>query len=142
MNRATNTPVFRRSIAALLAVLVLASLTLATAGASPAPQSANPLQATGSGFSRPILILKSYAPSGWGEAGRLHSRSSSGWRNVGDVKARNIVVNIGGGDFIPAGTGGVIAAGAIAEGADTSFRQPLVASSRSRPGRSARCRCR
>jgi hypothetical protein len=39
------------------------------------------------------------------------------------------VVNIAGGDFIPAGTGGVIAAGAIAEGADTSFRQPLVASS-------------
>ena len=115
-------------MAAALAFLVLASLTLATAGASPAPQSANPLLATGSGFSRPLLVLMSYAPSGSVTPG---GSFTLGFRlgNVGDVKARNIVVNIGGGDFIPAGTGGVIAAGAIAEGADTSFTQPLVVSS-------------
>lgn len=115
-------------MAAALAVLVLASLTLATAGASPAPQAANPLQATTSGFSRPLLVLMSYGPNGSvtpGGSFTLQFRLG----NVGDVKARNIVVNIGGGDFIPAGTGGVIAAGAIAEGADTSFTQPLVVSS-------------
>jgi len=119
VNRAKRTTFVRRSLAAALAVVVLAALTLASAGASPSPQS---------GFNRPLLVLMSYGPSGAvtpGSSFTLEFRLG----NVGDVKARNIVVNIGGGDFIPAGTGGVIAAGAIAEGADTSFTQPLITSS-------------
>jgi hypothetical protein len=115
-------------MAAALAVLVLASLTLATAGASPALQATDTPTPIGSGFSRPLIVLRSYRPSGTVKPGgsfTLEFRLG----NVGDVKARNVVVNIGGGDFIPAGTGGVIAAGAIAEGADTGFSQPLVASS-------------
>jgi hypothetical protein len=115
-------------MAAALAVLVLASLTLATAGASPALQATDTPTPIGSGFSRPLIVLRSYRPSGTVKPGgsfTLEFRLG----NVGDVKARNVVVNIGGGDFIPAGTGGVIAGGAIAEGADTGFSQPLVASS-------------
>ncbi len=128
MNRATTNPVIRRSMAAALAVLVLAGLTLATAGASPAPQATDTPTLSGSGFSRPLLVLMSYSPSGSVTPGGSFTLQFK-LGNVGDVKARNIVVNIGGGEFIPAGTGGVIAAGAIAEGADTSFTQPLVVSS-------------
>jgi len=119
---------FRRTMAAAIAVLVLASLTLATAGASPAQQAADTPTPTASGFSRPLIVLQSYGPSGVVKPGgsfTLQFRLG----NVGDVKARNVVVNISGGDFIPAGTGGVIAVGAIGEGADTGFSQPLVASS-------------
>ena len=128
MNRAKRTTFFRRSLAAALAVVVLAALTLASAGASPALQATDTPTPSGSGFSRPILVLAGYGPTGGvtpGSSFTLQFRL----RNAGDIKARNIVINIGGGEFIPAGTGGVIAAGAIGAGADTPYEQALVASS-------------
>jgi hypothetical protein len=141
-------------MAAAIAVLVLASLTLATAGASPAPQAVDTLTPTAtdtdtptptatdtptptathtptpteSGFSRPLIVLMHYRPSGTvkpGSSFTLEFRLG----NVGNATARNVVINISSGDFIPAGSGGVIAAGAIAQGADTGYSQPLVASS-------------
>jgi hypothetical protein len=115
-------------MAAVIAALALASLTLATVGASPAPQATDTPTPTASGFSRPLVVLRSYGPSGTVKPGGTFTLQFR-LGNVGDVKARNVVVNISGGDFIPAGTGGVIAAGAIAEGADTGYSQPLVASS-------------
>jgi len=139
-----------------MAVAVLAALTLASAGASPAlqatdtstptasetlqatdtltPTASQTLQATdtptptASGFSRPILVLASYGPDGTVRPGVSFTLKFR-LRNAGDVNARNIVIAMGGGEFIPAGTGGVIAAGAIAGGADTGYEQPLVASS-------------
>jgi len=118
----------RRSVVSVLAVLVLASLTLATAGASPPPQAADTPTPTESGFSRPLIILRSY-----GATGKIHPGGAFTLEfrlgNVGDVKARNVVITMSSGDFIPAGAGGVIAAGAIAEGADTGYTQRLVASS-------------
>lgn len=128
MNRANRTSLVRRSLAAALAVAVVAALTLASAGASPALQATETPTLSGSGFSRPILVLASYGPSGSVTPGGSFTLQFR-LRNAGDVKARNIVVNIGGGEFIPAGTGGVIAAGAIGAGADTPFEQALVASS-------------
>lgn len=118
MNRSSPFPLVRRALIVLLPVVVLFALTAAGAGAAPA----------GQGFSRPMLVLASYSPTDGvrpGDSFTLKFRLA----NSGDVKARNIVINIGGAEFIPAGTGGVIAAGAIAAGADTGFEQPLVASS-------------
>jgi hypothetical protein len=128
VNSTTATPVVRRVLASLLVVVVLASLTLATAGASPELQAADTPTPTSSGFSRPLIVLQSYWAVGKvhpGESFTLEFRLA----NVGDVKARNVVVTLSSGDFVPAGTGGVIAAGAIAEGANTGFTQKLVASS-------------
>jgi hypothetical protein len=126
--RTSSTPVTRRSLAAVLAVLVLASLMLATAGASPAPQAADTPTPTSSGFSRPLIVLASYGTNGTvhpGDSFTLQFRL----RNIGDVKARNMVISVSSSDFTAAGTGGVIAAGAMGAGADTGYLQPLVASS-------------
>jgi len=128
VTRANRISLVRRSLAAALTGLVFAGLTLATAGASPALQATDTPTLSGSGFSRPILVLASYGPSGGVTPGGSFTLTFR-LRNAGDVKARNIVINIGGGEFIPAGTGGVIAAGAIGAGADTPYEQPLVASS-------------
>ena len=118
MNRASFIHFARRSLVVLLPVVVLIAATAAGAGASPA----------GQGFSRPMLVLASYSPTGGVKAGDTFTLEFR-LANSGDVKARNIVITIGGAEFIPAGTGGVIAAGAIAPGADTPYSQPLVASS-------------
>ena len=126
--RTSSPPVIRRSLAAVIAVLVLASLTLATAGASPATQAIDTPTPTSSGFSRPLIVLVSH-----GVIGTVHPGDSFTLQfrlgNIGDVKARNMVISVSSGDFTPAGTGGVIAAGAMGAGADTGYLQPLVASS-------------
>jgi hypothetical protein len=115
-------------LASVLAGMVLAALALTTAGASPAPQAPDTPTPTTSGFNRPMIVLASYRATSRvhpGDAFTLEFRLG----NVGDVKARNVVVYLTSGDFVPAGTGGTIAAGAIAEGADTGYTQRLIASS-------------
>lgn len=123
-----HAPSIPRWAALIACVLVLAALTLATLGASPAPQATDTPTPTTSGFSRPLIVLVSYWPVGKVSPGSTFSLEFR-LGNVGAVKARNVVVTTSSGDFIPAGTGGVIAAGAIAEGADTGFSQRLMAAS-------------
>jgi hypothetical protein len=118
VNRTSHFHFVRRSLAVLLPVVALMALTAAGAGASPARQ----------GFSRPMLVLATYSPTDGVKPGSTFTLQFR-LANSGEVKARNIVINIGGAEFIPAGTGGVIAAGAIAAGSDTAFEQRLVASS-------------
>ncbi len=69
--RTSSPPVIRRSLAAVIAVLVLASLTLATAGASPATQAIDTPTPTSSGFSRPLIVLVSYGVIGTVHPGEL-----------------------------------------------------------------------
>ena len=91
MKRTSLFHVVRRSLVALLPVVALIALTAAGAGATPARQ----------GFSRPVVVLASYSPTGGVEPGDTFTLQFR-LANSGEVKARNIVINLGGAEFIPA----------------------------------------
>lgn len=111
--------------------LALPLVTLFSASALGASDAAPLLQTTPDPsptvFQRPVLTLTSYSSSGAVIAGddfTLTFRVA----NQGGAKARNIVFTIIAGDFLPSGSGGVIAGGVIAPGADTGYDQDLFAS--------------
>jgi len=77
-------------------------------------------------FVRPLLMLDSYKPQSVrpGQEFDLDFRL----KNTGGLKARNTIVSFSIADFIPRGTGGVLAAGVIAPDASTWYSQPMTAS--------------
>ena len=79
------------------------------------------------GFSRPILVLASYSPTEGVKPGDTFTLQ---FRLANTARSRRATSSSpsAAGDFIPAGTGGVIAAGAIAAGASTGYEQPMAAS--------------
>jgi hypothetical protein len=111
-----------------LALTLLAGLAVLSLGAGlPAPPRQD--TATPTVYQRPLLTLVSYSPGGYGVTPGDDFTLSFRVLNAGGVKARNIVFSIVPGDFLPLGTGGVIAGGVIAPGADTSYSQGLFADS-------------
>jgi hypothetical protein len=79
-------------------------------------------------FVRPLIVLESYSPGGYAVSPGQEFDLSFRLANAGQIKARNIVATFAAGDFIPRGTGGVVAAGVIAPGASTGYSQPMTAS--------------
>lgn len=113
---------FRMALTLLLVALFGLSA-LGASGEAPVFQTSVP---TPTVFQRPLLTLISYsadssvAPSG---DFMLTFRVA----NEGGAKARNIVFAFVPGDLLPIGTGGVVAGGVIAPGADTGYSQGLIA---------------
>ena len=111
-----------------LALLLVALFSAAALGASDAaPLLQTTPEPSPTLFQRPVLTLISYSTSGSVTPGNdftLDFRIA----NEGGAKARNIVYTIVPGDFLPSGSGGVIAGGVIAPGADTGYDQGLIAS--------------
>jgi hypothetical protein len=79
-------------------------------------------------FVRPLIVLEGYSPGGYAVSPGQEFDLSFRLANAGQIKARNIVATFAAGDFIPRGTGGVVAAGVIAPGASTGYSQPMTAS--------------
>ena len=77
---------------------------------------------------RPIVVLDSYSTSTFAVLPGHDFDLSFRLRNSGAAKAKNIIVTFTAGDFLPRGTGGVIADTALDFGADTGYTQPLTAS--------------
>ncbi len=77
---------------------------------------------------RPLVVFQSYSTSP--STVRPGSDFEIGFRlaNAGEVKARNIVVIFTGEGVLPRVNGGVLAAGVLAPGASTNYRQPMSAS--------------
>ena len=111
-----------------LALLLVALFSAAALGASQAPPV---LQTTPEPsptyFQRPVLTLIAYSASGSVTPGKEFTLSFR-VANQGGSKGRNIVFTIVPGDFLPAGSGGVIAGGVIAPDADTGYSQRLISS--------------
>ncbi len=114
-----------RFAAALLLIVGLSALTVGAA--SPAPVSQD--TATPTVYQRPLLTLISYATGSYGVTPGADFTLTFRVANQGGAKARNIVFSVVPGDFLPLGTGGVIAGGVIAPGADTAYTQGLIADS-------------
>jgi hypothetical protein len=77
---------------------------------------------------RPVLVVKSYSAGGEPVvAGKGYSLVIR-MQNVGGRFAKNVVVVFTPGDFIPTGTGGVLATGEIDPGGTQKFTQPVTAS--------------
>lgn len=106
-----------------LALSGLALMVLASSPARPRPQTDTPAPPT-----RPILVLMSYSVTGSSTAPGKDFTLSFRLGNSGSAKARNIIVTFAPGDFLPRGTGGVIADTAMAAGADTGYKQPMTTS--------------
>ncbi|HET7011011.1 MAG TPA: hypothetical protein VFI11_09570 [Anaerolineales bacterium] len=112
----------KRSYVVAAAVVSLSTLlSLGSAPPRPALQTVVPGQ-------RPILVLMTYSTTPYApEPGKdfdLFFRLG----NEGEAKARNIVVTFTPGDFLPRGTGGVVADMAISPDADTGYSQPMTVS--------------
>ena len=108
----------------VVAVTGLAGLTLLSLGSSPA----QPALQTPVLSQRPILVLDSYSSSVYAPLPGSDFTLTFRLRNSGGAKARNIIITFPAGDYLPQGTGGVIADTAMASGADTGYSQPLTAS--------------
>lgn len=113
---------FRLALALLLVALLSASA-LGASNAAPLLQDPTPSPTL---FQRPVLTLTSYSASGAVTPGNDFTLTFR-VANQGGAKARNIVFTIVPGDFLPSGSGGVIAGGVIAPGADTGYGQDLIA---------------
>ena len=90
---------------------------------------ASPTATTGAPLgNRPVLVVKSYSAGGEpvvaGKGYNLVVRLN----NSGAAFAKNVVAVFTPGDFIPTGTGGVLAAGEIDPGGTQKFTQPVTAS--------------
>jgi len=108
-----------------LVLLLLAALSLLALGsAAQAPVYQTPAPTV---FERPVLTLISYSTDSFGVTPGDDFTLTFRIANQGGAKARNIVYTIVPGDFLPSGSGGVIAGGVIAPGADTAFTQGLIA---------------
>jgi len=118
----------RRSLPLLL--LAMSLLALAGLGSSPARPAlqTSPEPTSTEPSDRPILILMSYSASGSGLLPGKDFTLSFRLGNTGTAKARNIIVSFAPGDFLPRGTGGVIADTAMSAGADTGYQQPMTTS--------------
>ena len=108
-----------------LALVLLAGLSLMALGSSAAlPSLQTPAPTV---YQRPLLTLTSYSTDSFGVTPGDDFILTFRISNQGGAKARNIVYTIVPGDFLPSGSGGVIAGGVITPGADTGYSQNLIA---------------
>jgi uncharacterized repeat protein (TIGR01451 family) len=113
---------FRLALALLL-VALFSAFALGASNAATLLQTPEPSPTL---FQRPVLTLTSYSASGAVTPGNNFTLTFR-VANQGGAKARNIVFTIVPGDFLPSGSGGVIAGGVIAPDADTGYGQDLIA---------------
>ena len=109
----------------LLLVATLSLLALGSSATAPARQTPEPSPTV---FERPLLTLISYSTNSTGVTPGEEFKLSFRVANKGGAKARNIVFTFSPGDFLPSGSGGVVAGGVISPGADTGYSQKLIAS--------------
>ena len=109
-----------------LALLLVALSSAAALGASQPPPALQTPEPSPTFFQRPVLTLISYSASGAVTPGDDFTMTFR-IANQGGAKARNIVFTIVPGDFLPSGSGGVIAGGVIVPEADTGYTQGLIA---------------
>ncbi len=83
---------------------------------------------TPGGYARPVIVLQSYSVPGGAISPGQNFDLTFRLANPGQGTAFNVLASFEAGDFLPRGTGGVIAAGAIAAAASTGYTQPLTAS--------------
>ncbi len=112
----------------LLGLLLVSALSLPALGSSATGPVLQTPESSPTVFSRPLLTLTAYSTDSDGVTPGKEFELAFRIANEGGSKARNIAFSFSPGDFLPSGSGGVVAGGVIAPGANTRYTQDLIAS--------------